>query len=112
MNEKTLEDVEKYVKQVADKRGWILDPSKDETYEILVNGLRVYFNKVGYFNCPCRDSNEDRAMDKDISCPCDYAQPDIEEHGRCYCALFYEPNYDFSIPTLEMIAERRPEEKW
>lgn len=110
MKEKTLEEVIKYVQQVAEKRGWILDPSKDETYQILIKGLRDYFNKVGYFNCPCRDSNENRKKDIDIICPCDYAQPDIEEYGRCYCALYYDPKYAFSQP-LKMIPERRPEEK-
>ncbi len=111
MAEKTYKDVEKYAKQVANKREWILDPSRDETYEILVDGLKDYFNRIGYFNCPCRDSNEDRTMDRDIICPCDYAQADIEEYGRCYCALFYDPKYDFTTP-LEMIPERRPDEEW
>ncbi len=111
MKEKNFEDVAKYIQQVADKRGWILDPNKGETHQFLIEGLKDYFNRVGYFNCPCRDSFEDRTMDRDIICPCDYAQSDIDEYSRCYCALFYKKDYDFSQP-LKMIPERRPEEKW
>ena len=110
--EKSIEDVHEYVKRVAEKRGWKVNPNTDGTLDMLIEGLTSYFNRIGYFNCPCRDSNEDRMMDRDISCPCDYAQADIDEHERCYCALFYKKGYDFSIPTLEMIPERRPMEKW
>ena len=111
MKEKTIDDVTKYVKQVAQKRNWILHPNGDGTLDMLIEGLRDYFNRVGYFNCPCRDSNEDMKSDRDIICPCDYAQPDIDEFGRCYCALYFDPNYTFDS-EIEMIAERRPEEKW
>ena len=111
MKKKTIEDVSKYVNQVAEKRGWILHPNDDGTLDMLIEGLRNYFNRVGYFNCPCRDSYEDMKYDRDIICPCDYAEPDIQEFGRCYCALFFDPDYDFDLP-IEMIEERRPIEKW
>lgn len=111
MREKTIYDVTKYVKQVAQKRNWILHPNDDGTLDMLVEGLRDYFNRVGYFNCPCRDSFEDMKSDRDIICPCDYAQLDIDDFGRCYCALYFDPNYAFDS-EIEMIPERRPEEKW
>lgn len=109
--EKSIEDVRAYVKRVAEKRGWKLNPNTDGTLDMLVDGLKIYFNRVGYFNCPCRDSFEDMATDRDIICPCNYAQPDIEEFGRCYCALYFDPDIDSSIP-VEMIPERRIEPEW
>ncbi len=111
MKEKTIDDVTKYIKQVAQKRNWILHPNDDGTLDMLIEGLRDYFNRVGYFNCPCRDSYENMKIDRDIICPCDYAQPDIDEFGRCYCALYFDTNYSFDS-EIEMIPERRPVEKW
>jgi len=105
--QKSLDDVLKYVKQVTEKRNWILHPNDDGTLDLLIEGLTSNFNRIGYFNCPCRDSEEDIKLDRDIVCPCDYAQLDIEKFGRCYCALFFDPNFDFSQP-IEMIPERRP----
>ena len=47
--------------------------------------------------------------DKDIICPCDYAGPDIEEHGHCYCALFFPPDFFKKGKQAQKIPERRPE---
>ena len=109
--QKSKEDVLRYIKQVSEKRRWIVHPNDDGTLDLLIDGLQTNFNRIGYFNCPCRDSEEDIKIDRDIVCPCDYAQPDIKEFGRCYCALFFDPKYDFS-KSIEMIPERRPMPKW
>ena len=103
---KTKEDIIKYVQGVAIKRGWKLNPETDTTLDMLVEGLRDYFNMVGYLNCPCRESQKDMKLDRDIMCPCDYAPLDIEEYGYCYCSLFFDPDFDFTKP-VEMIPERR-----
>ena len=109
--QKSKDDVLKYIKQVAEKRNWNIHPNNDETLDLLVDGLTTNFNRIGYFNCPCRDTEEDIKIDRDIICPCDYAQPDIDEFGRCYCALYFDPKYDFSR-SIEMIPERRPIPEW
>ena len=80
---------------------------------MLIQGLRDNYNRIGYFNCPCRDINENIKLDKDICCPCDYAEKDIIEYGRCYCALFFDNNYDFDRnQEIEMISDRRPKERY
>lgn len=107
-HEKTLENTLDYIKRVASTRGWILHNNADGTLDMLIDGLTRYFNNVGYYNCPCRDTFEDFKMDRDIVCPCDYAEPDISEFGRCYCALYFDAKFDFSKP-IEMIPERRPD---
>ena len=104
--QKSRKDVKQYIVQVAKKREWLIHPNDDGTLDLLIDGLTSNFNRIGYFNCPCRDSDEDIKIDKDIICPCDYAQPDIGEFGRCYCALFFDLNFDFS-QSIEMIPERR-----
>lgn len=112
MSEKrSLEDVREYVQRVADKLGWKLN-SDQVMLDHLVEGLRDNFNNLGYYNCPCRDSQQDRTKDKDITCPCVYArEADVEEYGYCYCALFFRKDYDMSRP-VSMIPDRRPMSKY
>ncbi|NHJ01210.1 MAG: ferredoxin:thioredoxin reductase [Candidatus Heimdallarchaeota archaeon] len=104
-NKKALNDVKSYVEKIAERNNWILNPDK-ETLQNLIEGLMVNINRYGYYNCPCRDSQEDRNLDKDIICPCRYSEPDIREFGHCYCALYFDEDYDFS-KSVEMIPERR-----
>jgi len=111
--QKTEEEVRAYVERVAEHRGWKLHPNDYGTLDLLVEGLKNNYNRLGYFNCPCRDTNDDRNLDRDIICPCDYAKEDIAEFGRCYCALFFDPEYDFStVDEIGMIPDRRPQKKY
>lgn len=112
MSEKrTYQEVEEYVRRVADKLGGKLNPNR-EMLDHLVTGLMENFNNLGYYNCPCRDSQADRTRDKDITCPCVYArQADVSEYGYCYCALFFRKDYDTSR-GVTMIPDRRPLENY
>ncbi len=105
-SKKSSRDVESYIARIADRNNWSLNKKSDIRLD-LVNGLLENFNRIGYFNCPCRDSQEDPRVDRDIICPCRYAQADIQEFGHCYCALYFNPDYDQNKP-LKMIPERRP----
>ncbi|MHA1966235.1 MAG: ferredoxin-thioredoxin reductase catalytic domain-containing protein [Candidatus Hodarchaeales archaeon] len=105
-SKKSSRDVESYVARIANRNNWSLNRNNDIRSD-LVNGLLENINRLGYFNCPCRDSQENPRVDRDIICPCRYAQADIEEFGHCYCALYFDPNYDQKKP-LKMIPERRP----
>ena len=106
--QKTIEDVTSYVERIAERNGWKLHTNFDNTRDMLIEGLQANFNRLGYYNCPCRDSQEDSKLDRDIICPCRYADPDIKEFGHCYCALYFDPAFDFS-KEINMIPERRPE---
>ena len=106
--QKSQKEVLEYVKRVASKHHWVLNPNIDGTLDMLIEGLKNNYNKLGYFNCPCRDFEGKLKFDRDICCPCDYAKPDIKEYGHCYCALFFDPSFDFKKP-VKMILERRPE---
>jgi ferredoxin-thioredoxin reductase catalytic subunit len=106
----TKKGMVEYVTQVAHKNDWILN--KDETtFSDLIDGLLDNKKSHGYQSCPCRLASGKRDLDRDLICPCDYASPDIEEYGACYCNLylrhdFYEKNVDFIA-----VPERRPLEK-
>lgn len=106
MTKKSIEDVQKYVTKISERNGWNLN-SDEETLNDLIRGLMDNFNRLGYYNCPCRDSQEDRQLDRDIICPCRYAEPDIAEYGYCYCTLYSRADYDQN-KTMKMIPERRP----
>jgi ferredoxin-thioredoxin reductase catalytic chain len=106
-SKKTPKDVQKYVGNIAQRHGWKLNPH-EEMLGILVTGLMENFNRLGYYNCPCRDSQEDSRLDRDIICPCLYArEADVEEYGHCYCALFFTKDFDMS-GEITIIPERRP----
>lgn len=105
---KTKEDVRQYVEKMAERRGWKLHDNHDGTLDMLVEGLMNSFNTYNYYNCPCRESQEDPKLDKDIICPCKYAPEDIDEFGHCYCALYFDKEFDMT-KDIGMIPERRPD---
>jgi ferredoxin-thioredoxin reductase catalytic subunit len=109
MNKKSIEEVREYVKNISDRKGWVLNRDS-QTLEDLIEGLHQNMDLLGYYNCPCRDSENDRNLDRDIICPCRYAEPDIKEYGYCYCSLYFDPSFSQDI-EVKMIPERRPERK-
>ena len=111
MNMETKAGMLEYCKQVAKKNNWILN--KDEpTLNDLLDGLVDNKKKMGYQSCPCRLASGKRELDRDLICPCDYAQKDVPEFGACYCNLYMRKDYYESIgKTYINIPERRPVEK-
>jgi rubrerythrin len=49
-------------------------------------------------------------FDRDIVCPCDYRDPDVQEFGACYCRLYVNKEVHES-KELPAVPERRPMEK-
>ncbi|MHA1682401.1 MAG: ferredoxin-thioredoxin reductase catalytic domain-containing protein [Promethearchaeota archaeon] len=107
---KSIEDVALFASKVAEHQGWKVCKD-EELFNMLVDGLRTNYNRYGYFSCPCRLASGDKANDKDITCPCEYAKPDIAEYGHCYCGLYLSPEFFETGKNPKPIAERRPEEK-
>lgn len=109
MKEKKLSDVLDFITAVSNKQGLILNPDTEQV-ELVASGLRDNYNTFGYFCCPCREAWNDRKKDRDITCPCDYCKPDVEEFDQCYCGLFVsEKAVDEGI-ELNSIPERRDED--
>lgn len=105
--QKTPEHARQFVAAVAQHQGWAANPD-EEFLSDLATGLARNYNRYGYYLCPCRDGDGDRDEDRDIICPCDYARPDIEEYGHCFCALFLAKEFAASGTTPRSIPERRP----
>ena len=105
-SEKTPAQAAEFIDNVARLRGWVANP--DESFRgILADGLATNANRYGYFLCPCRDGDGDRSADRDIICPCTYAEQDIAEYGQCFCGLFLSKARAESGGELKQIPERR-----
>lgn len=104
------EDVEKLYARLdreAKHGGYNLNPDAEFT-KGLVRGLIINERRYGYRACPCRLAADDRTQDLDIICPCYYRDPDIQEYGACYCALYVSGEVCRGEKGLGPIPERRP----
>jgi len=98
------------LKRWAESTGYNLNPDEEFTRG-LVEGLLINRQRYGYQSCPCRLASGDKQKDKDIICPCDYRDPDLEEWGACYCALYVSDEVLRGERELQYIPDRRPPEK-
>jgi ferredoxin-thioredoxin reductase catalytic chain len=94
------------LKREAEAGGYFLNPDKDFVLG-LMEGLLTNEKRYGYQSCPCRLAEGVRESDLDIICPCDYRDPDLDEFGACYCALYVSEE----IATGQKEAERVPERR-
>jgi ferredoxin-thioredoxin reductase catalytic subunit len=106
MAPKTAAEVDRFTAMVAAKQGWRLTADAS-FYADLADGLRVNWERYGYFLCPCRDTAGGRAADADIVCPCRYAAADVAEYGHCFCSLYQSPEFAASGKPAAGIADRR-----
>jgi len=105
-----LEKVRLRAESDAKTHGYYLNPDQDFLNDLL-DGLRNNEERYGYPSCPCRLATGILELDRDIICPCDYRDPDVEEYGYCYCALYVRKDvFDGKLP-IKPIPERRPIEK-
>ena len=104
--EKTTEDTKRFVEKIAKHKGWKMNPDENHS-EYIVKGLTKNFNRYGYYSCPCRWADGTWEKDKDLVCPCDYAPPDLEEFGYCFCRLFLTEEFFASGKPAEKIPARR-----
>jgi ferredoxin-thioredoxin reductase catalytic subunit len=104
-----LDAVRKRHELDARSRGYRLHP--DPAFiDPLLEGLRANEERYGYPSCPCRLASGVFEVDRDIICPCDYRDPDIQEFGTCYCC-FYVDEAAYDSGAADPIPERRPSEK-
>jgi len=83
------EEYIKILERVAERRGWKLNPDKEILLE-LAKGLLKNRERYGLAYCPCRIVVGKKEIDRKIVCPCVYAEEDIKDYGRCYCALYVD----------------------
>jgi ferredoxin-thioredoxin reductase catalytic subunit len=95
------------LKHEAEAGGYHLNPDLEFTKN-LVRSLIVNDRRYGYWACPCRLASGNKRDDLDIICPCDYRDPDLNDYGSCYCALYVSEAALKGDRGIESIPERRP----
>ena len=110
MPEERINKFYEKLKKDTEAGGYHLNPDIDFTKK-LVRGLIVNEDRYGYQACPCRISSGVKEEDLDIICPCDYRDPDLDEYGACYCALYVSQEVLNGKKELSSIPERRPPEE-
>ena len=95
------------LKKDEEEKGYYLNPDVGFTND-LVRGLIANTRRYGYQSCPCRLASGIRVEDLDIICPCDYRDPDINDWGTCYCALYVSYEIYQKKKPVQSIPERRP----
>ena len=98
------------LKKEGEGAGYLLNPDVDFVLD-LMEGLITNDKRYGYLACPCRLAFGAREKDLDIICPCDYRDPDLEEHGACYCALYVSEEVATGKKKLKPVPERRGAEQ-
>ena len=105
-----VEKVGQRAESDAKRHGYHLTPDS-ESLQDLLEGLRQNEERYGYPSCPCRLASGKFEYDRDIICPCDYRDPDVEEYGACYCALYVRKDVFEGKTQIQPIPERRSKEK-
>jgi ferredoxin-thioredoxin reductase catalytic subunit len=94
------------LKNDAQSYGYHLNPDVQFTKD-LIKGLLINEGRYKYQSCPCRLSAGTIEKDRDIICPCDYRDTDINDYGACYCGLYVSQEIADKTRKLTSIPERR-----
>ncbi|MCW4006981.1 MAG: ferredoxin:glutaredoxin reductase [Candidatus Bathyarchaeota archaeon] len=105
----SIEEVRKRAEADAQTYGYRL-VSDPDLLQGLLEGLKTNEERYGYPSCPCRLASGAIEYDRDIICPCDYRDPDVNRYGACYCRLYLRKDIHKS-KELPTVPERRPKEK-
>ena len=105
--EKQIDAIFEKLRKDAENAGYHLNPDVVFTKD-LIRGLLENERRYGYRACPCRLASGVQAEDLDIVCPCDYRDPDLDDYGACYCALYVSDAVLKGEKKAASIPERRP----
>jgi ferredoxin-thioredoxin reductase catalytic chain len=106
-DEKDIDQVYVIIKKEAESGGYFLNPDVNFTKN-LVRGLLKNEQRYGYRACPCRLASGKKEEDLDIICPCNYRDPDLNDFGACYCALYVNEGIAGGKIKPALVPERRP----
>jgi ferredoxin-thioredoxin reductase catalytic chain len=101
-----IDELLNVLSKTAESAGYHLNPDPEFTRE-LVKSLLINEKRYGFQACPCRLARGDKDKDLDIICPCDYRDPDLNEHGCCFCALYVSEAVLKGTQKITSIPERR-----
>ncbi len=104
---KELDSFYENVKKDVEAHGYHLNPNVEFTKDLL-EGILTNEKRYGYGACPCRLAVNNKEIDLDIICPCNYRDPDLNEYDTCYCGLYVSGDILEGKKELMAIPERRP----
>ena len=106
ISQKEIDDLYEKIKKDGESYGYYLNPDAQFSKD-LVKGLIINEDRYGYQSCPCRLCVGDIGKDRDIICPCDYRDQDLNDYGACYCGLYVVEDIVNGKKSLTSIPERR-----
>lgn len=106
----TIEAVRQRAEADARTYGYYLNPDP-KFLQSLLEGLKQNEERYSYPSCPCRLASGRFEYDRDILCPCDYRDADVQQFGSCYCGLYVRKGIHEGQAELKPVPERRPIEK-
>ena len=106
----TIEAVRQRAEADARTYGYYLNPDP-QFLQSLLEGLKQNEERYGYPSCPCRLASGTFDFDRDVVCPCDYRDADVQQFGACYCGLYVRKDIYEGKAELKPVPERRPVEK-
>jgi ferredoxin-thioredoxin reductase catalytic subunit len=106
MEKEKIDKLFETIQKDARSGGYNLNPDVPFTKN-LIEALLVNQERYGYQACPCRLASGEKEKDLDIICPCDYRDPDIDEYGACYCALYVDEQIMSGKKKVKAIPDRR-----
>ncbi len=110
INNSDIDELFNRLSEDAVSSGYNLNPDTSFT-KSLVRGLLVNEKRYGYGACPCRLATGKQQEDLDIICPCDYRDPDLDQYGACYCALYVDEDIRSESKKVLPIPDRRFDKK-
>lgn len=99
------------LRKIQEPKGYYFNHDKEKTFQLL-RALMTNKDRYGYMSCPCRLASGERGKDKDIICPCEYREPDMQEFGSCYCNLYVSREWNEGSIERHLVPERRSEKHY
>jgi len=106
ISDEAVDNLFKKLYHEAEDSGYHLNPDAEFAKD-LVRSLLINEKRYGYWSCPCRLASGVKEEDIDIICPCDYRDPDLDDYGTCFCALYVSTEVSKGEKHAEPIPERR-----
>ena len=106
----TPDRLHEVLSKYAASKGQQLNRDHEFVLDILAGLLRNE-ERYGYRSCPCRLASGLKERDADIICPCVYKDPDVQEYGSCFCALYVSMEWNEGMMEHRVVPERRRPEK-
>ncbi|MBU1003602.1 MAG: ferredoxin:thioredoxin reductase [Proteobacteria bacterium] len=99
------------LKKIQEPRGCYFNSDLENMTLPLLDSLLTNKERYGHMACPCRLATGEFEQDRDIVCPCEYRELDMQEYGSCFCGLYVTKEWNEGDIERQFVPERRPPDK-